>query len=95
MATLTYVYSDQTAVIGPLATAAEPHTYDLCAEHSARLSAPQGWNVLRLAPDPETIEPSHDDLVALAEAVREAGRPGPSVEPPRLRLITDTPGDLR
>ncbi|HYF72740.1 MAG TPA: DUF3499 family protein, partial [Nocardioides sp.] len=28
--TLTYVYADQTAVLGPLATFAEPHAYDLC-----------------------------------------------------------------
>lgn len=89
VATLTYVYADQTAVLGPLATYAEPHTYDLCAEHSQRLSAPRGWNVLRLAPDPATVEPSHDDLLALADAVREAGRPTPppSDEPPSLRLV--------
>jgi hypothetical protein len=31
--------------------------------------------VLRLAPDPSTIPPSQDDLLALADAVREAGRP--------------------
>lgn len=90
MATLTYVYADQTAVLGPLATAAEPHTYDLCVEHSERLSAPRGWDVLRLAPDPSTLEPSHDDLLALADAVREAGRPR-RVEPPApapgLRLV--------
>jgi hypothetical protein len=86
---LTYVYADQTAVLGPLATYAEPHTYDLCAEHSQRLSAPRGWNVLRLAPDPATVEPSHDDLLALADAVREAGRPTAPApdEPPALRLV--------
>ena len=50
--TLTYVYADQTAVLGPLATYAEPHAYDLCDLHSERLSAPRGWEVLRLAPDP-------------------------------------------
>jgi hypothetical protein len=89
VATLTYVYADQTAVLGPLATLAEPHTYDLCANHSQRLSAPRGWNVLRLAPDPDTIEPSHDDLLALADAVREAGRPAapPTDGPPSLRLV--------
>ena len=75
MSTLTYVYADQTAVLGPLATFAEPHSYDLCTSHSQRLSAPRGWSVLRLAPDPSTLEPSHDDLLALADAVREAGRP--------------------
>lgn len=75
MATLTYVYADQTAVLGPLATYAEPHAYDLCAAHSERLSAPRGWEVLRLAPDPATQGPSSDDLLALADAVREAARP--------------------
>ena len=72
--TLTYVYADQTAVVGPLATYAEPHSYDLCDVHGDRLSAPRGWEVLRLAPDPSTIPPSTDDLLALADAVREAGR---------------------
>jgi Protein of unknown function (DUF3499) len=73
--TLTYVYADQTAVVGPLATYAEPHSYDLCDGHGERLAAPLGWEVLRLAPDPSTIPPSQDDLLALADAVREAGRP--------------------
>ncbi|AXT85724.1 DUF3499 domain-containing protein [Aeromicrobium sp. A1-2] len=89
VATLTYVYADQTAVLGPLATYAEPHTYDLCAQHTQRMSAPQGWSVLRLAPDPQAAEPSRDDLLALADAVREAGRPPPPVPdgPPPLRLV--------
>ena len=91
MATLTYVYADQTAVLGPLATSAEPHTYDLCAEHSSRLSVPQGWNVIRLAPDPADVEPSPDDLLALADAVREAGRRPPNPpQPPGLRLVPTT-----
>ncbi len=29
--TLTYVYRDSTAVLGPLAAYMEPHCYDLCA----------------------------------------------------------------
>lgn len=73
--TLTYVYADQTAVLGPLATYAEPHAYDLCDVHSERLSAPRGWEVLRLAPDPAAQGPTNDDLLALADAVREAARP--------------------
>jgi len=73
--TLTYVYADQTAVLGPLATFAEPHAYDLCVEHSERLSAPRGWEVLRLGPDPAAAGPTSDDLLALADAVREAARP--------------------
>jgi hypothetical protein len=80
VATLTYVYSDQTAVLGPLATYAEPHAYDLCEAHSERLSAPRGWEVMRLAPDPDALGPSSDDLLALADAVREAARPAAPVE---------------
>ena len=74
--TLTYVYRDSTAVLGPLATYAEPHCYDLCAEHSERLTAPMGWELVRLPVEEET-EPSADDLEALADAVREAARPTP------------------
>jgi hypothetical protein len=73
--TLTYVYADQTAVLGPLATYAEPHAYDLCEVHSERLSAPRGWEVLRLVSDLSSRGPSDDDLLALADAVREAARP--------------------
>ena len=76
VATLTYVYADSTAVVGPLATYAEPHTYDLCEAHAARLTAPRGWEVVRHEPDPaQTQVRSNDDLEALADAVREAGRP--------------------
>ena len=75
VATLTYVYSDCTAVLGPLATYAEPHCYDLCQKHSERLTAPLGWEILRLEPDPDALKPSSDDIEALANAVREAARP--------------------
>lgn len=75
VATLTYVYADSTAVLGPLATYAEPHCYDLCAEHSERLTAPRGWEVVRLLDSSAPARPSGDDLEALANAVREAARP--------------------
>ncbi|WP_081238196.1 DUF3499 domain-containing protein [Streptomyces viridosporus] len=75
VATLTYVYADSTAVLGPLATYAEPHCYDLCAEHSERLTAPRGWEVVRLLDGSAPAQPSGDDLEALANAVREAARP--------------------
>jgi len=76
IATLTYVYADSTAVVGPLATYAEPHCYDLCEAHADRLTAPRGWEVVRLAQDP-ALERARtaDDLEALANAVREAARP--------------------
>lgn len=77
IATLTYVYADSTAVVGPLATHAEPHCYDLCEAHAGRLTAPRGWDVVRHEPDPATRRSrSSDDLEALADAVREAARPG-------------------
>ena len=94
------MYADQTAVLGPLATFAEPHAYDLCDAHSERLSAPRGWEVLRLASDPAAQGPTSDDLLALADAVREAARPpatlpGPAAETGRevarrghLRVLT-------
>lgn len=85
MATLTYVYSDQTAVLGPLATHAEPHTYDLCADHAERLTVPRGWDVVRLATEFEPAPPSPDDLVALADAVREASRTPPPDAMPAAR----------
>jgi Protein of unknown function (DUF3499) len=95
VATLTYVYTDQTAVLGPLATYAEPHAYDLCDFHAERLSAPRGWEVIKLAPDPDSSGPSGDDLLALADAVREAARPpeaaestGDMVEVGRRRHLT-------
>jgi len=75
VATLTYVYSDQTAVLGPLATYAEPHTYDLCAVHAEGQTVPRGWEVIRLATEFVDPGPTKDDLLALADAVREAGRP--------------------
>lgn len=68
VATLTYVYADSTAVLGPLATFAEPHTYDLCAKHADKLTVPRGWEVLRLALPARQTSP--DDLLALADAVR-------------------------
>ncbi len=81
MCTLTYVYADSTVVVGPLATTAEPHAYDLCDEHAERLSAPRGWEVLRLAYQAVAPAPAHDDLLALADAVREAGRVSPRPAP--------------
>lgn len=80
MATLTYVYSDSTAVVGPMATVREPHSWDLCLGHASRITAPRGWDLMRHAA-PLPINPDEDDLVALADAVRE-GRVMPT--PPAM-----------
>jgi hypothetical protein len=83
IATLTYVYADSTAVVGPLATHAEPHCYDLCEAHADRLTAPRGWEVVRHEPSPDTVRVrSSDDLEALADAVREAARPSSAGDAP-------------
>lgn len=74
VATLTFVYSDSTAVVGPLATVSEPHSWDLCVMHAGRITAPRGWELVRHA-GPLPSHPDDDDLVALADAVRE-GRDG-------------------
>lgn len=81
MATLTYVYADSTAVLGPLALRAEPGCYDLCRDHSTTLSAPRGWEVIRLPDDPDAPRPLSDDLMALAEAVRRVGLGSTGSEP--------------
>ncbi|MBK8447791.1 MAG: DUF3499 domain-containing protein [Micropruina sp.] len=73
IATLTYAYADSTAVLGPLGLRSEPGCYDLCAAHSARLSVPRGWEVIRLPASDADTGPSTDDLLALAQAVRVAG----------------------
>jgi len=70
VATLTFVYSDSTAVVGPLATVPEPHSWDLCVVHASRITAPRGWELVRHA-GPLPSNPDEDDLVALANAVRE------------------------
>ena len=81
MATLTYVYADSTAVIGPLAGSAEPHSYDLCDRHARTLTAPRGWELMR--PEGEFDPPPlPDDLDAIADAVRESRTVS---RPPRAR----------
>lgn len=95
VATLTYVYADSTAVVGPLATYAEPHSYDLCERHALRLTAPRGWDVVRHEGEFAEPEPSGDDLTALAEAVREAGRTSEPAEPEAIPTGTGRRGHLR
>jgi hypothetical protein len=95
VATLTYAYADSTAVVGPLATYAEPHSYDLCEVHALRLTVPKGWEVVRYEGEFALPAPSPDDLTALAEAVREAGRADHSAEPPDFTVGGGRRGHLR
>lgn len=75
MSSLTFVYEDSTAVLGPLSRISEPHAYDLCLEHATRMTAPRGWELLRVSGG----EDVSDDLLALADAVRQ--RPASSQPP--------------
>ncbi|MDQ3403936.1 MAG: DUF3499 domain-containing protein [Actinomycetota bacterium] len=95
VATLTYAYADSTAVVGPLATYSEPHSYDLCEEHALRLTVPRGWEVVRHDGEFALPEPSVDDLTALAEAVREAGRVDRPVAQPESAPANGRRGHLR
>jgi hypothetical protein len=94
--TLTYVYRDSTAVVGPLAAYTEPHCYDLCEGHAGRLTAPLGWDVVRLpvhVAEPLPAQP--DDLEALADAVREAAPGGTAAEPVGQGVEVGRRGHLR
>lgn len=81
-ATLTYSYADSTVVVGPISVYAEPHTYDLCAAHADAVSAPRGWEVLRLNYT-RNDDAATDDLLALADAVREPRREPVAAAPAR------------
>ena len=94
--TLTYVYRDSTAVVGPLAAYTEPHCYDLCEGHAGRLTAPLGWDVVRLpVHEEQPLPPPPDDLEALADAVREAAPVGTATEPVGQGVEVGRRGHLR
>jgi len=78
--TLTYIYAESTAVLGPLATFSEPHSYDLCELHGKKLTVPNGWTVIKEESSLENVGPSEDDLMAIADAVREVAANRENVE---------------
>lgn len=79
---MTYVHADACVVIGPLSRRAEPGAHDLCADHAAKLTPPVGWQLIRIQGEQAPPERTHDDLLAIADAVREAaGRPGDGARP--------------
>lgn len=71
LATLTYAYAESTAVVGPLTSQPDPHSWDLCQKHSEKITAPVGWEIVRVG---DIDIDDEEDLVALAAAVRENGR---------------------
>ena len=56
--------------------------YDLCEKHGERLTVPNGWNVIKASTDDHHSGPTQDDLMAIADAVREVGS---------KEIITDSP----
>jgi hypothetical protein len=44
-ATLTYQYGRAQVWLDDLSSEREPHDYDLCVRHTARLSVPNGWRL--------------------------------------------------
>lgn len=94
VATLTYVYADSTAVLGPLSPERQPGAYDLCRQHAHTTSVPKGWEIIRLPDLPEAPPaPTTDDLLALADAVREVGLRHDEVPPPSVREREPRPGE--
>lgn len=92
------MYADSTAVLGPLAPDVEPHCYDLCEPHAARLTAPRGWELVRIETEVDPVRTA-EDLEAIANAVREertvsaAGYAQPVAEEPRERDLPDAIGE--
>ena len=85
VATLTYVYADSTAVVGPLAVAGDPHSWDLCALHALRITAPRGWELVR---HPDIADVPDDDLTALLDAVTgEEPADAERIDADRLRRL--------
>ncbi|SUO86782.1 Protein of uncharacterised function (DUF3499) [Trueperella pyogenes] len=78
---MTYGYREATAVIGPLSPVPQQGAFDLCKDHANSVTVPVGWQMVRLQTEFEEAPPSTDDLLALAEAIREASQR--EVPPPR------------
>lgn len=72
VASLTYNYTEATAVIGPLPPQKHAGVTEFCEAHANSFNAPQGWQVVRLTFSTEPASPSETDLAALAQAIRDA-----------------------
>lgn len=93
---MTYGYSEATAVIGPLSPVSLAGAFDLCADHALTVTVPVGWQMIRLQTEFDPVEPSADDLTALADAIRSASQkdvppPSPAQREIRRPAIDVTP----
>lgn len=62
----------------------------MCHEHAEKITAPLGWEMLRVADIDTEFDGDDEDLTALAEAVREAGR-----QPSGLIMDPPAPGNVQ
>lgn len=53
---------------------AEPHSYDLCAEHAESLTVPRGWQVVRLYAQTPREVIDYEDREGLARSVQMSVR---------------------
>lgn len=70
IATLSYNYGEQLATLTPLQKLQEPHTYDLCQQHSEGLTVPRGWKVA-IETTSDISQNVEEDFTAIADAVRD------------------------
>lgn len=95
--TMTYNYGEATAVVGPLSPVAQKGALDLCEDHAQSVTVPRGWTMVRLVTEYEPVPPSDNDLMALADAIKEASRrrapePKPAQREVRRRSDVPSPG---
>ena len=57
------------------------------------MTVPRGWQMVRLQTDFEPAPPSTDDLMALADAIREASKREPPAPEPARREVR-RPADI-
>ncbi|WP_261795473.1 DUF3499 domain-containing protein [Flaviflexus massiliensis] len=95
--TMTYDYGEATAVVGPLSPVAQKGALDLCEEHAQSVTVPRGWSMVRLVTEYEPAPPSDNDLMALADAIKEASKrraPEPKPAKREVRRQSDVPGQV-
>lgn len=94
VATMTYGYKEATAVIGPLSPVPQAGALDLCKDHAHSVTAPLGWQMVRLQTEFEDAPPSPDDLLALADAIRQASQRDVPPPQPAQREIRRPTADV-
>lgn len=81
----------------PLIDEDDPHSWDLCSRHAARVSVPQGWELIRQEFEAdemtallETVQPNVGDSAADSRVVRLSAVRGQSPVSRAVSELTDT-----